>query len=673
MSAHRQAIAWIVALVLTFTGVAAGPLAAAVTAGAGATPAAADPTAVGPMAPAPATPAPASATPVPAPAAPACAPAAPEFTRPEPPARWLTDYERSGGVDTPRYAETVAYCRRLAEASRQLRYETFGVSPQGRELPLLIAERRGRFTPEAARRAGNAVVLIQACIHAGEPDGKDAGLMLLRDLAVIGSRQPPLVEDPRGAARPGAALAAGAGLPEGVTVLFIPIFSVDGHERFGPHNRINQNGPRETGWRTTARGLNLNRDHIKADAPEMQAWLRLFQRWRPDFVIDCHVTDGADYQYVLTYGMNLREDLDPGLAAWSRDAFLARLLPAMAARGLPLSPYVMFRKWGDPRSGLRAIATPPRFSDAYAPAQNRPALLVETHMFKDYRTRVEGTYQLLRETLALLAAERTRLCRLVAAADSATASPAFRARPFPLGWRTGPDSVMVDFLGRRYEVATSDLTGGEWVRYGPEPQTWRLPYFHRPVPKATVDLPEAYLIPPEWSDVIERLQLHGVALRRLERPATLTVTSSRLLDPRWAEQPYEGRHPLTCAVEDFVEERTFPAGTAVVDLAQRAARVIVHALEARSEESFLAWGFFDTVFEQKEYAENYVMEARAREMLAADPALAAEFAAQKAADPAFAADQQAILDWFFRRTPYWDARIGVYPVAKVTEQALIPR
>lgn len=643
MPDHRRAAAWIVVLVLVFAGGAAAPLAAAVTADAGTTPAAADPTAVESTAAEPATL--------------TSAPAAPDFTRPEPPAKWLTDYERSGGVDTPRHAETVAYCRRLAKASRQLRYETFGVSPQGRELPLLIADRRGRFTPEAARRAGNAVVLIQACIHAGEPDGKDAGLMLLRDLAVTGFRQPPL----------------DAGLPEGVTVLFIPILSVDGHERFGPHNRINQNGPREMGWRTTARGLNLNRDHIKADAPEMQAWLRLFQRWRPDFVVDCHVTDGADYQYVLTYGMNLRESLDPGLAAWSHDAFLARLLPAMAARGLPLVPYVMFRKWGDPRSGLRAIATPPRFSDAYAPAQNRPALLVETHMFKDYRTRVEGTYQLLRETLALLAAERTRLLRLVAAADSATASPAFRAQPFPLGWRTGPDSVMVDFLGRRHEVVTSDLTGGEWVRYGPEPQTWRLPYFHRPVPKTTVDLPEAYLIPPEWSDVIERLQLHGVALRRLERPATLTVTSSRLLDPQWAGQPYEGRHPLTCAVEDFVEERTFPAGTAVVDLAQRTARVIVNALDARSEESFLAWGFFDTVFEQKEYAENYVMEAKAREMLAADPALAAEFAAKKAADPAFAADQQAILDWFFRRTPYWDARIGVYPVAKVTERSQILR
>lgn len=615
MPDHRRAAAWIVVLVLTL-GSGAAPLAAADY------------------------------------AAPAPDLAAPDFTRPVPPAKWLTDYERSGGLDTPRYAETVAYCRRLAEASRQLRYETFGVSPQGRELPLLIADRRGRFTPEAARRAGNAVVLIQACIHAGEPDGKDAGLMLLRDLA-LGSEPP--------------------GLPEGVTVLFIPIFSVDGHERFGPYNRINQNGPREMGWRTTARGLNLNRDHIKADAPEMQAWLRLFQRWRPDFVVDCHVTDGADYQYVLTYGMNLRENLDLGLAAWSRDTFLARLLPAMAARGLPLSPYVMFRRWGDPRSGLRAIATPPRFSDAYAPAQNRPALLVETHMFKDYRTRVEATYQLLRETLALLAAERTRLLRLVAAADSATASPAFRAQPFPLGWQTGPDSVMVDFLGRRFEVITSDLTGGDWVRYGPEPQTWRLPYFHRPVPKTTVDPPEAYLIPPEWSDVIERLRLHGVALRRLERPATLTVTSSRLLDPRWAEKPYEGRHPLTCQVEDFVEERTFPAGTAVVDLAQPAARVIVNALDARSEESFLAWGFFDTVFEQKEYAENYVMEAKAREMLAADPALAAEYAAQKAADPAFAADQQAILDWFFRRTPYWDARIGVYPVAKIVERTALPR
>ncbi len=240
---------------------------------------------------------------------------------------YTTYYEASGYKETPRYDETIEYCKKLAKASRWLMYTTFGKTPQGRDLPLLVADRNRQFSPDRIRRQDKVVLLIQAGIHSGESDGKDAGLMLLRDIAVT-SKYPDLLDH--------------------VTVLFIPIFNVDGHERFGPFNRINQNGPKEMGWRTTAQNPNLNRDYLKADAPEMQAWIRLFNAWQPDFLVDCHVTDGSDYQYVITYIMDIFGNMVPPLTDWTEDVFLTTVKKAMMEAGYEMFPYVMLLDWPNP-------------------------------------------------------------------------------------------------------------------------------------------------------------------------------------------------------------------------------------------------------------------------------------------------------------------------------------
>src|SRR5258705_4194442 len=216
------------------------------------------------------------------------------------PSDWQTHAERTNYRETPRYAETVAYAERLAGSSPLVEYRSFGKSGQGRDLPLLIASEGDTFNPEAARKAGKAVILIQSCIHAGEPDGKDAGLALLRDLAI--SKSLP-------------------GLLDHVVVLFIPIYNTDGHERSSAYNRINQNGPAEMGWRTTSSYQNLNRDYMKADTPETRAWLSLWNEWQPDLFIDCHVTDGADYRSNITYHFERHEGLDPEIVEWEQDVF----------------------------------------------------------------------------------------------------------------------------------------------------------------------------------------------------------------------------------------------------------------------------------------------------------------------------------------------------------------
>jgi len=562
---------------------------------------------------------------------------------------WTTFYERSGHVRTPSYEETIDYCKRLSEASPQVHYTVYGTSAQGRDLPLLIVDRNGNFQPELVRESGNVVFLIQAGIHSGEIDGKDAGLMLIRDMTVEGSL---------------------ASLLDHVTVLFMPIFSVDGHERSGTHNRINQNGPEQMGFRATATNLNLNRDYLKADTPEMQSWIELYTEWLPEFFADCHVTDGADYQYTITYALELYDNMDAGLVAWTRDRYLASLETRMADSGFPIQRYCAFRTRHQPETGLKGWAGSPRYSEGYTAIQNRPGLLIETHMLKDYRTRVTGTYETLKHTLAILGEEHEALTRECAAADERTGSASLRTTPFPLEFDVNlEDSVMIDFLGFEPEHIESDLTGATWHRWSDTPVTLRLPYFEHQTYSATANLPEAYILPPEWWEVIARLGLHGVELTRLEAPATLEVSSYRFADVAWRQAPYEGRHPLTFKLEDVVETRRFPAGSVLVDMNQRAARVAAHILEPDGPDSFVRWGFFDAIFEQKEYAESYVMEGVAREMLAADATLAGEYEAWKGDHPE--ATPEEILHWFYRRSPWWDDRINIYPVGKIFDRSQV--
>ena len=509
----------------------------------------------------------------------------------------------------------------------------------------MIVDNNGLKDPAAIRASGKLLILIQACIHPGESEGKDAGLMLIRDL-VIHKKFP--------------------GLLDRVSILFIPIFNVDGHERFGPYNRINQNGPGEMGWRVNAGNLNLNRDYLKADAPEMQAWLRLFNTWMPDFFIDTHTTDGADYQYVLTYQMELYGDMDPALTGWSKNIFLKEWSDQLEKAGFPVFPYIEFRNWHNPESGIEMSVGPPMLSQVYTSLRNRPGLLLETHMLKPYEQRVSATYEALKAGIGILGKEQENLKERIRQADENVSGQDFRKTAFPLRFETTNDSTLVDFLGFGYQKARSDITGEDYYQYGKTKTTLRIPYFDKTKPVVLTRLPEAYIIPVEWKTVIDRLVFHGIRIKRLASDTTLAVTTWKFSNPKWQSNPYEGRHPLTSFESNEIRiTRTFSAGSVLVDMAQPGAKIIAHLLEPKGNGSFLYWGFFDAIFEQKEYAENYVMEAMAAKMLADDPSLKTEFEKKKAADSVFAKNPNAILNWFYSKTPYWDDRKDVYPVGKI--------
>ncbi len=560
---------------------------------------------------------------------------------------WLTFYEQSGMKATPRYSETIDFLKRLDQESDQLSLGSFGTSPQQRDLVYAVYDHDGFTDPDKIRSKGRIILMVEACIHSGESEGKDAMLVLLRDLVIRHQH-----ED----------------LFKNVSLLFIPIFNVDGHERFGKFGRINQNGPSEMGWRTTAQNLNLNRDFLKADSPEMRAWLKLYNQWLPEFFIDTHTTDGADYQYVLTYGIETSGNMDQNLTDWQKNIYLPAVTLQMDSRQMPIFPYVYFRNWHDPRSGLLSGVAGPMFSQGYTAMRNRPGLLIETHMLKAYQPRVESTKEMILATLSVLAKEYNHLSKLIQEADAFTVSKEFRHNDFPLHFQTDmTDSSQILFKGIEYVVDKSDLTGGDWFKYdNTKAVDMYLPIFEKVNPTSLVHLPEAYIIPVEWQDIIERLKLHGIKMIPIEKEETKEVEIYVFTKNEWQKNPYEGRFRMSKIKYDKkVSMITYSTGSVIVPMDQPLAKIIAHMLEPDGNGSFLEWGFFNQIFEQKEYAESYVMEPLARKMLDSIPGLRTEYEHKMQSDSLFAKDSWEQLNWFYSKTPWWDTHYKVYPIGRI--------
>jgi Zinc carboxypeptidase len=567
-------------------------------------------------------------------------------------ADWITPAETSHFKTTPSYADTHAYLERLAAAAPDtIKLTRFGVSPEGRDLMLVVAASGGEFTPQAARKSGKQILMVQAGIHSGEIEGKDAGLMLLRDLTV-GKKWPHLLDH--------------------TVLVYLPIFNVDGHENSSPYNRINQNGPESMGFRATAQNLNLNRDYLKADAPEMRDWLKLFHDWLPDFFVDVHTTNGADYQYDLTWYTEDWGPLDPVVMAWQHSALKQRVFPATEKRGHLLSQYLELKDHRDISKGIVNFGSGPRFSTGYVALQNRAALLVETHMLKPYDNRVHSTYDLIVSILDEFRTHPGELRKAVEKADQNTIARKADAE-IAIAFKTADQSVQYPLKGVDYKQTHSEISNDTWVEYDPnKPKTIDVPFWQALVPTKSVNVPAAYIVPAAWTQIIEKLQQHGIEFTRLDKPMVLDVEHYQLDQPKWATAPFEGRLMLRSFDEKTETGRVeFPAGSVIVRLDQRAANVAVHLLEPDAPDSLLRWGFLNAIFEEKEYGDARVLETLARDMLAKDPALKRKFDDKLANDKAFADDPEARLEFFYRRSPWYaQQKVGAYPVARLGAAAL---
>jgi murein tripeptide amidase MpaA len=582
---------------------------------------------------------------------------------------WRTPAEISDYRTTPDYAETVAYLERVAAADPgQVKIENFGKTGLGRDLKIVIASKDGVFDPAAIHASGRVILLVQNSIHAGEMDGKDACLALLRDIAITKTK---------------------ADLLDHVVFVFIPVYNIDGHEQRSAYNRINQNGPDLAGWRGNATNLNLNRDYMKADAPETRAFLKMFHRWLPDFFVDDHVTDGADYQYDVTFTIDDTPDVAPATAKWIRDTVTPELEQRVDAAGhLAFPTYITLNDDSDPAQGLGFNPDPPRFSTGQMILENRPGMLVELHMLKDYKTRVTGNYEILRALLEVMNRDAARLIALNREADSAAES--LGAHPlgseqFPLAIDGNGETTPVLFRGYSYMRALSEVSGAMWIKYSHEPWNVTLPMVTGTKVTASVTVPAGYILPPQWAHAIDVLADHDVMLRRTTATWTGKVERYRCSGMQWQGKPFEGRHPIfpgedpgdepgrygECTLT--TESMTFPARSVVVPLDQRLSKVAVHWLEPDAPDSALRWGLFDSIFEQKEYGENYVLEKLAREDMAKDPALKAEFEHRVQTDARFAASPSARLEFFYERSPWFQANhVGEYPVGRLLSLEGLP-
>lgn len=551
--------------------------------------------------------------------------------------------EESGFAKTGRYKEMVDFADGLAEASDLVTTGSIGKSSEGREIRYLVVSETGISDANEARRSGKAVVLVQAAIHSGESDGKDAGLALFRDIALKGMHRELLRK---------------------AVIVLIPIYNVDGHELFGRYNRINQNGPEEMGFRANSANQNLNRDYLKADTPETRAWLKFWNEWDPDLFIDSHVTDGADYRYNITWEYARHQEAPSALAEWMAEYFEGSVIARVEEKGNLLSPYLQIADRSDPTKGIFTFIATPRYATGYTPLRNRAGLLIEAHSLKDYKTRVTGTYDLLVETIREAGERLDSLRSANRKADLEAESRGGRdSKPFPLALsidRTPSRTLSFKGLEIRYE--DSNVSGARKLVYGDKPIDAEIPWFDRAVVTASVTAPDFYLVPPQWREVIDRLELHGVQFSRLARETLLKVESYRFEEPKWSAFPFEGRITLSAKAVPFEEERVFPAGTVVVPVGQKASAVAIHLLEPKAPDSLFYWGFFNAIFESKEYAETYALEQLAQKMLGEDESLRAEFE-KSLLDPEFKASPRKRLMFFYERSPFKE-KTGIYPVGR---------
>lgn len=550
--------------------------------------------------------------------------------------------EKSGFIETGRLDETIRLCAAFQKKfPSQVRCKTYGKTPEGRPLVSLIVNEEGNLTAEKTKKKGIPVVFVQAGIHAGEIDGKDAGFWLLKEILTKKITPSPL---------------------KGSTLVFVPIVNVDGHERFGPHNRPNQIGPKEMGWRTTAQNLNMNRDFAKVDSPEMQALLALWNEWMPTVSADLHVTDGAQFQHEV--GIIVTPTLaGPEILKGHAKTLESNLIEKMEARGrLPLPFYPEFEKDDDPTGGFGVYVPAPRLAHGYWFRRNRIGMLIETHSWKDYKTRVKTHHDLVLSLLELAQKNGKDWMKAEKKADEEALM--LGGKDIDLEFTHNEHTRSIDFKGYSYKIEDSKVSGAKRITYFPDkPEIWKIPLYDEVKSKLTVKAPlEGYWVPPAYQAVLlPKLKTHAIEFKPDTEAKVQTVEVFRASSIEFSKKPFEGRQTLKLKGEWKKEERMIPEHSLFVPIRQKNPTLVMTLLEPLASDSFLAWGYLNAAYEKKEYMEAYVAEELAEKMLK-DGAIREEFEKKIAADPGFSKDPEQRLEFFYRKHPSWDERYGLYPI-----------
>lgn len=566
----------------------------------------------------------------------------------------ITLAESSGFRQTSDYRQTREYLQKLVDASggKLQLSELPEKSATGEPMLLVTASTLADKSPAALKQSGKPTLFVEAEIHPGEANGKDAMFMLLRDMTV-GAR--PL-----------------AGLLEKVNILFIPTVNVDGDLRRSAYGRINQNGPDITGWRVNGQNLNLNRDFTKLDSAEIRNVAWVFNQYDLSFFADTHSTDGAMYPYDSSYCHN-GNGWSPASSQWMDKVMRPPVYKALEGDGHVVHECISLNDNQDPAKGYYPYRTDlARFSNQYGDIRNVPSVLIEQHALHPYETQVLGNYVMLKAMFQVIGDNADSL----KAAIAQDRERLLAEKKVTLTWKPGKEQH-TPFIVGDYHYEQSPITGAKTIVWSNKPKRLEVPISDNSVPDLVVKRPKQYVVPVQWGEVIARLKAHGIQMKTLDKPTPIEVTLYRMdgiklaggFEPDRAaanEIPgYEGHLLVSGTGKPFQRLQTFPAGSVVIDTDQPLGVLAVNLLTAESPDSFWSWGFFNATLVSAEEPEEYVMEPMARKMLAEDPKLKAAFEQKLKSDKTFAKDPQARLQWFYQRTPFYDVNAYVYPVGAV--------
>ena len=549
-------------------------------------------------------------------------------------------FETSGGTQTDTYEKVIQFYEALADTHTAIALYEMQETDSGKPLHLVTFNPNRSFESEFKNRNDKTVLLINNGIHPGESDGIDASMLLLRDLA-------------EGTIK----------APNNTIVCVIPIYNIGGALNRNSSSRTNQNGPEEYGFRGNARNYDLNRDFIKADTKNAKAFANLFRTVRPDVFIDNHVSNGADYQYTLTHLFTQHNKLGGELGKYLNTSFRPQLEDSLQNKNWDITPYVnVFNK--TPESGFSQFKDSPRYSTGYTTLFNTLGMMVETHMLKPYKDRVEGTYELMKSMLAITDKD----AELIRELRNSNKLSYKAGTTYPVQWKIDSSQTStLQFKGYEGVMIDSKITGSKRLKYDRnKPFTKEVTYYNYFEPKQSVTIPESYIIPQGYWNVIDLLKKQKVELKQVPKDTVITAQVYKIEKYETVKSPYEGHYVhYNTEVSQHTKAVHVSKGDYIASTDQEAVRYLVETLEPTATDSFFNWNFFDTILQQKEGFSPYVWEDKAEAFLENNPKIKEAFEEKKATNPAFAANWYAQLDWIHKQSPNYEASHLRYPIIRV--------
>jgi hypothetical protein len=552
---------------------------------------------------------------------------------------FTTRFERSNGLETATYQETIDFYKQLKKEYKSIQVDSFGTTDSGYPLHLVTFNPTSEFDFKTISKS-KSIILINNGIHPGESDGIDATMMLFRDLA-NGTLQ----------------------TPKNVVLSAIPIYNIGGSLNRNSSTRTNQNGPIEYGLRGNARNYDLNRDFIKSDTENAKAFAQIFHTVNPDVFIDNHVSNGADYQYTLTHLFTQHNKLGGDLGVYLNQQLMPKLEQSLNEKDWIITPYVnVFNR--TPESGFSQFFDSPRYSTGYTTLFHTLGMMVETHMLKPYKQRVEGTFGLMLSMIQIVDAENETIKDL-----RKKQSQSFnQGEAYALNWELDTTkSSALNFKGYEAETIISEVTGLPRLKYNRnKPFEKEVVYRNYFKPSDSIVIPKAYIIPQGWHNVVERLKMNNIELTQLKNDTIIEVESYRITDYKTRTSAYEGHYShYNTKVEVSNQPIKFRKGDYYIETTQNGIRYLLETLEPQAVDSFFNWNFFDTILQQKEGFSPYVWEDKILEIFAQNPRLQIAFNMKKSLDPDFAQNWYAQLDWLHKQSEFYEKAHLQYPIYRI--------